>query len=128
MNYGSNDRAKKTNQNLTERVSSELLGVLPSNIGFENNYANVREAYDWALTDLEENTVELSLPIDTLISLQLTVFVNCIRNQNYFLHHFGVGTIFDNRNHPFAFNDFWDCWSTGFLMVIQVRRTNFLNI
>ena len=69
MNYGSNDRAKKTNQNLTEGVSSELLGVLPSNIGFENNYANVREAYDWALTDLEENTVELSLPIDTLISL-----------------------------------------------------------
>ena len=37
MNYGSDDRAKKTNQNLTEGVSSELLGVLPSNIGFENN-------------------------------------------------------------------------------------------
>ena len=35
MNYGSNDRAKKTNQNLTEGVSSELLGVLPSNIGFQ---------------------------------------------------------------------------------------------
>ena len=72
MNYGSNDRAKKTNQNLTEGVSTELLGVLPSNIGFENNYANVREAYDWALTDLEENAVELSLPIDTLISVSYT--------------------------------------------------------
>ena len=69
MNYGNDDRAKKTNQNLTEGVSTELLGVLPSNISFENNYANVGEAYDWALTDLEENTVELSLPIDTLISL-----------------------------------------------------------
>ena len=69
MNYGNGDRAKKTNQNLTEGVSTELLGVLPSNKSFENNYAIVGEAYDWALTDLEENTVELSLPIDTLISL-----------------------------------------------------------
>jgi len=86
MNYGSNDRAKKTNQNLTEGVSSELLGVLPSNIGFENNYANVREAYDWALTDLEENTVELSLPIDTLISLHAYRFRELHSESELFLH------------------------------------------
>ena len=45
MNYGSNDRAKKTNQNLTEGVSTELLGVLPSNISFENNYVILQIVY-----------------------------------------------------------------------------------
>ena len=109
MNYGSNDESKKDDQNLTEGVSSELLGVLPSNIGFENNYTNVREAYDWALTDLEENAVELSLPIDTLISLHAYRFRELHSESELFssskiLFLLVFRTIFDNRNNQYAYN------------------------
>ena len=65
LNHGNHsERNLKTNVALTEGIGTELIGVVPSGVGFNQNYNNDSNITNWSLTDLQRNSIILRLPLN----------------------------------------------------------------
>ena len=58
LNHGDHSgRNLKTNIALTEGIGTELIGVIPSEQGFNQNYIDESNVTNWSLTELEKNII-----------------------------------------------------------------------
>ena len=67
LNHGNHSgRNLKKNIALTEGIGTELIGVIPSEQGFNQNYIDESNVTDWSLTDLEQNIMHPEILFQSL--------------------------------------------------------------
>ena len=60
----------KSNPNLTQGIGTELVAVVSATeTSFSRKYLQIKTAHDWALTNLQNSTITLTLPLGSLLRL-----------------------------------------------------------
>ena len=59
---------------LTDNISTELIALVPDNTSFSQCYSSLANLYQYALTDLSTDKVELTVPLGTSIRLYAYLF------------------------------------------------------
>ena len=71
MTYEQSSRnSGKSNPDLTQGIGTELVGVVSATeTSFSRKYLQIKTAHDWALTNLQNSTITLTLPLGSLLRL-----------------------------------------------------------
>ena len=70
----SSSRMVGFSSSLTDNISTELIALVPDNTSFSQCYLSLANLYQYSLTDLSTDKVELTVPLDTSIKLYAYLF------------------------------------------------------